>query len=81
MHRSPIDIIKTLMNYGIMVPITQSIDFDTAAVVGEDLGISVKPEQARARSPRAAEEAPSRPCVSRSWLPRKRRIWWYGRPW
>jgi translation initiation factor IF-2 len=46
MHRSPIDIIKTLMNYGIMVPITQSIDFNTAAVVGEELGISVKSEEA-----------------------------------
>ena len=45
MHRSPIDIIKTLMNYGIMVPITQSIDFNTAAVVGEELGISVKSEE------------------------------------
>ena len=46
MHRSPIDIIKTLMNYGIMVPITQSIDFNTAVVVGEELGISVKSEEA-----------------------------------
>jgi translation initiation factor IF-2 len=46
MHRSPIDVIKTLMNYGIMVPITQSIDFNTAAVVGEELGIVVKSEQA-----------------------------------
>jgi translation initiation factor IF-2 len=46
MRRSPIDVIKTLMNYGIMVPITQSIDFDTAAVVGEELGITVRPEQA-----------------------------------
>jgi len=44
MRISPIEIIKTLMNYGIMVPITQSIDFDTALVVGEDLGIAVKPE-------------------------------------
>ena len=46
MHKSPIDIIKTLMNYGIMVPITQSIDFDTAVVVGEELGITVNPETA-----------------------------------
>ncbi len=45
-HRSPIEVIKTLMNYGIMVPITQSIDFDTAVVVGEELGITVKPELA-----------------------------------
>jgi translation initiation factor IF-2 len=28
-----------------MVPITQSIDFDTAVAVGEELGIAVKPEQ------------------------------------
>jgi translation initiation factor IF-2 len=42
MHRSAIDVIKALMNYGIMVPITQTIDFDTAQVVGEDLGITVK---------------------------------------
>ncbi|MCX6029813.1 MAG: translation initiation factor IF-2 [Chloroflexi bacterium] len=44
MRRSPIDVIKALMNYGIMVPITQTIDFDTAVVVGEDLGIAVKSE-------------------------------------
>ncbi len=44
MRRSPIDVIKTLMNYGMMVPITESIDFSTAAVVGEELGITVKPE-------------------------------------
>jgi translation initiation factor IF-2 len=46
MHRSPIDIIKTLMNYGMMVPITESIDFGTAVVVGEELGITVTPEAA-----------------------------------
>jgi translation initiation factor IF-2 len=43
-HRSPIEVIKTLMNYGMMVPITESIDFDTAVVVGEELGITVNPE-------------------------------------
>jgi translation initiation factor IF-2 len=32
------------MNYGMMVPITESIDFDTAVVVGEELGIAVNPE-------------------------------------
>ncbi len=41
MHKSPIEIIKTLMNYGMMVPITESIDFDTAALIGEELGIAV----------------------------------------
>ena len=59
MHRSPIDIIKTLMNYGIMVPITQSIDFNTAVVVGEELGISVKSEEApEPEAIEAAEDAP-----------------------
>lgn len=44
MHRSPIEVIKTLMNYGMMVPITESIDFDTAQLIGEELGVTVKPE-------------------------------------
>ncbi len=43
-RKSPIEVIKTLMNYGMMVPITESIDFDTAVVVGEELGVTVKPE-------------------------------------
>lgn len=42
MQRSPIDVIKVLMNYGIMAPITQSIDFDTAAIIAEELGVKVK---------------------------------------
>ena len=59
MHRSPIDIIKTLMNYGIMVPITQSIDFNTAAVVGEELGITVKSEEApEPETVEATDDAP-----------------------
>ncbi len=44
MHRSAIDVIKTLMNYGIMAPITQTIDFDTAQIVGSDLGVIVNHE-------------------------------------
>ncbi len=46
MHRSPIEVIKTLMNYGMMVPITESIDFDTAQLIGEELGVTVKSEKA-----------------------------------
>lgn len=56
MRRSPIEVIKTLMNYGIMVPITQSIDFDTASVVGEEMGITVKREVPP--EPEAKEEPP-----------------------
>ena len=32
--RSPIDLIKILMQYGIMAPITHSIDHDTAVISG-----------------------------------------------
>ncbi len=56
MRKSPIDVIKALMNYGIMVPITQTIDFDTALVVGEDLGIAVKSETPPAPEPVAVKE-------------------------
>ena len=43
MQRSPIDIIKVLMNYGIMAPITHTIDFDVATIVGEEMGVRIKP--------------------------------------
>jgi translation initiation factor IF-2 len=41
MHRSPIDLIKVLMQFGIMAPIDQVLDHDTAAIVGDELGINV----------------------------------------
>ncbi len=41
MQRSPIDLIKVLMQFGIMAPIDQALDHDTAAIVGEELGVNV----------------------------------------
>lgn len=41
MQRSPIDLIKILMQYGIMAPITHTIDHDTAVILGEELGVVV----------------------------------------
>ena len=38
METSPIDVIKQLMNNGIMANINQQIDFDTAAIVAEEMG-------------------------------------------
>lgn len=42
MERSPIDLIKVLMQYGIMAPITHSLDHDTAVILGEELKVKVK---------------------------------------
>lgn len=41
MERSPIDLIKVLMQFGIMAPIDQMLDHDTAAIVGDELGVAV----------------------------------------
>ena len=41
MNRSPIDLIKVLMQFGIMAPITHNIDHDTAVIIGEELGVGI----------------------------------------
>ena len=46
MHRTPIDIIKELMKNGVMANINQQIDFDTAAIIAEEMGFTVEPEKA-----------------------------------
>jgi translation initiation factor IF-2 len=38
MQVSPIDVIKELMRNGIMANINQQIDFETAAIVAEEMG-------------------------------------------
>lgn len=61
MGRSPIDIIKVLMNFGVMAAINQTIDFDTASIVGSELGIEVKPirvEEPEPATPQAVEQGP-----------------------
>lgn len=42
MEVSPINIIKELMSNGIMANINQEIDFDTAAIVAEEMGFEIK---------------------------------------
>lgn len=42
MDVSPINIIKELMSNGIMANINQEIDFDTAAIVAEEMGFEIK---------------------------------------
>ena len=41
MSISPIEIIKELMNNGIMANINQQIDFDTVVIIGEEMGYEV----------------------------------------
>ncbi|MFZ5919075.1 MAG: translation initiation factor IF-2 [Chloroflexota bacterium] len=56
MEISPIDVIKQLMNLGIMANINQPIDFETAAIVGAEMGFDVKLETPFV--PEAKDEAP-----------------------
>ena len=44
MQLSPIDVIKQLMNLGIMANINQQIDFETAVIVGEEMGFDIRLE-------------------------------------
>src|SRR6266849_3750457 len=41
---SPIEIIKQLMSNGVMANINQQLDYDTAAIVIQELGFEAKPE-------------------------------------
>ena len=43
MKISPIDVIRMLMNNGIMANINQQIDFDTVSIIGADMGFEVVP--------------------------------------
>lgn len=60
---TPIDIIKKLMANGVMANITQSIDYDTAALIASELGFEVREEK-----PLVVEE----PEVVLSSMPKKR---------
>lgn len=51
MDISPINVIKELMKSGIMANISQEIDFDTAAIVAEELGF-----EPTAKAPEISEE-------------------------
>jgi translation initiation factor IF-2 len=53
---SPIDVIKQLMNNGIMANINQQIDYDTAAIVAGEMGFETKEE-----SPPTEEVEPKLP--------------------
>ncbi|MEX2374995.1 MAG: translation initiation factor IF-2 [Dehalococcoidia bacterium] len=59
-----IDVIKELMKNGVMATITQTIDFDTAAVVASDLGF--EPEEEGAANDLSATLDPDEPAALRT---------------
>jgi len=75
-ERSPIDLIKVLMQYGVMAPITHNIDHDTAVILGDELGVKVRreklaePEQTLesrvARDEALAEEVEEEPATGQN---------------
>ncbi|MCY3834200.1 MAG: translation initiation factor IF-2 [Chloroflexi bacterium] len=57
---SPIDVMKTLISNGIMASINQQIDFDTAAIVVEELGFSAESASAVAAAHEEEKRAEKR---------------------
>lgn len=60
---SPIDLIKALMNAGVMANINQQIDFDTAAIVAEDMGFTV--QEFKAPEPQVVEVVEPAPAAKK----------------
>jgi translation initiation factor IF-2 len=61
-----VDVIKSLMQNGIMASINQVIDYDTAEIIAADLGFQVKPVAGLTAEPESAEaKAEARPIRKR----------------
>ena len=58
-HVSPIEVIKQLMANGVMANINQQIDFDTAAVITQELGYEAHLHKDELEAPAAEAEAPA----------------------
>lgn len=59
MKASPIDVIKELMANGIMANINQQIDYETAAIVAEEMGFEARPEAPPEEERIEAQEIPA----------------------
>jgi len=60
---SPIELIKALMNAGVMANINQQIDYETAAIVAEEMGYRVKEQ--KPPEPEVVEQAAPQPVRRR----------------
>ncbi|MGA2111297.1 MAG: translation initiation factor IF-2 [Anaerolineales bacterium] len=56
---SPIDVIKQLMANGVMANINQQIDFDTAAVITQEMGYEAHLEQKEEKTAPSPEQTPA----------------------
>src|SRR6266508_6713339 len=52
---SPINVIRELMNNGVMANINQQLSFDEAAIVSDAFGYEAKPKQVAAPAPEQVE--------------------------
>lgn len=59
--KSAAEVVKRLMMLGVMATITQSIDFDTAALIADDFGIEIKKEIILTKEDILFEEEEDRP--------------------
>ncbi|MBC7234310.1 MAG: translation initiation factor IF-2 [Chloroflexi bacterium] len=66
MKVSPIDLIKELMNAGIMANINQMLDRDTATIVAEDMGYEIEEPEIQEPEPEE-EQAPLQPVRRRQY--------------
>ncbi|MGI5915864.1 MAG: translation initiation factor IF-2 [Anaerolineae bacterium] len=62
---SPIELIKQLMNAGVMANINQQLDYDTAAIVAEDMGFTVKEQEIAEPEPTEEEDVSAPQKVQR----------------
>jgi translation initiation factor IF-2 len=62
---SPINVIRELMNNGVMANINQQLDFDTSAIVAEAFGYEAKPKQIVVPTP-AVEEVVVDPTTGKA---------------
>jgi translation initiation factor IF-2 len=60
MDVSPIDVIKELMSAGVMANINQQIDYETAAIVAQEMGFEPKREALADAEEAVEEEGPAR---------------------
>ncbi len=58
MHTSPIDVMKQLIKNGVMATINQQIDYDTAAIVVEEMGYEPQPVMLVPEEPEADDTTP-----------------------